>query len=90
MVCTGAADNLAQVLDAHGVQNALIVGPNSGYGLDNRCLLDALARGAGRYQGVAVVRNDASRGELQALQAARATTSGRSGTLSGQNLITSI
>ena len=45
---TGTVANLAQVLDAHGVQHALIVGPNSGYGLDNRCLLDALAQGAGR------------------------------------------
>ena len=60
---------LDQLLDAHGVQHALIVGPNSGYGLDNRCLLDALAHGAGRYKGVAVVRNDASRAELQDLQA---------------------
>jgi predicted TIM-barrel fold metal-dependent hydrolase len=31
---------------------------------------DALAHGAGRYKGIAVVRNDASRGELQDLQAA--------------------
>ena len=64
------ADQLGQVLDAYGAQHALIVGPNSGYGLDNRCLLDALARGAGRYKGVAVVRNDAGRGELQDLLAA--------------------
>ncbi len=65
----GTADDLGRVLDANQVQHALIVGPNSGYGLDNRCLLDALARGAGRYKGVAVVRNDASRTELQDLQA---------------------
>ncbi len=61
---------LDELLDAHGVRHALLVGPNSGYGLDNRCLLDALAHGAGRYKGVAVVRNDATRGELQDLQAA--------------------
>lgn len=61
---------LGHVLDAHGVRHAVIVGPNSGYGLDNRCLLDALAAGQGRYKGVAVVRNDASRAELQDLQAA--------------------
>jgi predicted TIM-barrel fold metal-dependent hydrolase len=67
---TGTPDLLGQVLDAHGVAHALIVGPNSGYGLDNRCLLDTLQRGAGRYKGVAVVRNDASRAELQDLQAA--------------------
>ena len=67
---TGTAAQLGHVLDAHGVSHALIVGPNSGYGLDNRCLLDALAQGKGRYQGVAVVRNDASRDELHDLQAA--------------------
>ena len=67
---TGTAIQLGHVLDAHGVSHALIVEPNSGYGLDNRCLLDALAQGKGRYKGVAVVRNDASRAELQDLQAA--------------------
>jgi predicted TIM-barrel fold metal-dependent hydrolase len=63
------AEQLGAVLDAHGVQHAVLVGPNSGYGLDNRCLLDALARGQGRYKGVVVLRNDASLGELQDLQA---------------------
>ena len=67
---TGTVNNLSQVLDAHGVAHALIVGPNSGYGLDNRCLLNALSQGGGRYKGVAVVRNDTSRAELQDLQAA--------------------
>jgi predicted TIM-barrel fold metal-dependent hydrolase len=67
---TGTATQLGHVLDAHGVQHALLVGPNSGYGLDNRCLLDAIAQGRGRYKGIAVVRNDASRAELQDLQAA--------------------
>lgn len=66
---TGTAIDLGHVLDAHGVQHALIVGPNSGYGLDNRCLLDAIARSAGRYKGIAVVSNNASRAELQDLQA---------------------
>jgi len=67
---TGSREQLGRLLDAHGIAQALIVGPNSGYGLDNRCLLDALAHGGGRYKGVAVVRNDASRAELQDLQAA--------------------
>ncbi len=66
---TGTPDQLGHVLDAHGVRHALLVGPNSGYGLDNRCLLDTLARHPDRYKGVAVVRHDASRAELQALQA---------------------
>lgn len=67
---TGTPEQLGHVLDAHGVRHALLVGPNSGYGLDNRCLLDTISRSQGRYKGVAVVRNDASRTELQDLQAA--------------------
>jgi predicted TIM-barrel fold metal-dependent hydrolase len=67
---TGTATQLGHVLDAHGVRHALLVGPNSGYGLDNRCLLDAIAQSRGRYKGIAVVRNDAGRDELQMLQAA--------------------
>ena len=67
---TGTPEQLGHVLDAHGVRHALLVGPNSGYGLDNRCLLDTIARSQGRYKGVAVVRNDASRTELQDLKAA--------------------
>lgn len=63
-------EQLGHALDYHGVAHALIVGPNSGYGFDNRCLLDALAHGAGRYKGIAVVRNDATLDDLQALKAA--------------------
>jgi predicted TIM-barrel fold metal-dependent hydrolase len=66
---TGSADYFAQVLDAYGVQHALLVGPNSGYGTDNRCLLDAIARGHGRFKGVAVVAHDASTTQLQELKA---------------------
>jgi hypothetical protein len=64
----GTASQLAHVLDAHNVRHALLVGPNSGYGLDNRCMLDALSRSAGRYRGIAVVRNDAGMGELRDLK----------------------
>ena len=55
------------VMDAYGVRHALVVGPNSGYGEDNRCLLDTLARSEGRFKGIAVVPNDASRETLLAL-----------------------
>ena len=58
------------VMDAYGVRHALLVGPNSGYGTDNRCLLDAIAHGRGRFKGIAVVSNDASRSELERLKAA--------------------
>jgi len=64
----GTAAQLEQVMQAYGAQRALLVGPNSGYGLDNSCLLDTLARGRERYKGVAVVKNDASREELLALK----------------------
>ena len=37
----GSADTLVHTMDAHGIHHALAVGPNSGYGTDNRCLLDA-------------------------------------------------
>lgn len=66
----GTTAQYRRVMDAYGVRHALLVGPNSGYGLDNRCLLDAIAQGQGRFKGIAVVRNDASRGELLRLKAA--------------------
>jgi predicted TIM-barrel fold metal-dependent hydrolase len=66
---TGTPAQLAHVLDAHGVGHALLVGPNSGYGLDNRLLLDTIARGNGRFKGIAVLGNDAGRSQLQDLQA---------------------
>jgi predicted TIM-barrel fold metal-dependent hydrolase len=62
-------DQYLQVMDAYGIRHALFVGPNSGYGLDNRCLLDVIARGAGRFKGIAVVRNDTGRDALLALRA---------------------
>ena len=41
----GTPARLAGVLDWHGVDHAVLVGPNSGYGEDNRLLLDRLAAG---------------------------------------------
>ena len=66
----GTAAQLFAVFEAYGVRNALVVGPNSGYVTDNRCLLDVLERGDGRLKGVAVVSNDVTRAELQDLHAA--------------------
>jgi predicted TIM-barrel fold metal-dependent hydrolase len=66
----GSAAQLTEVLNAYGVRYALVVGPNSGYGTDNRCLLDTIAHGAGRFKGVAVVRNDVETAELERLKAA--------------------
>jgi predicted TIM-barrel fold metal-dependent hydrolase len=66
----GTAWQLTRVLDAYGVRHAVLVGPNSGYEQDNRCLLDAIARSDGRFTGIAVVANDTRRAALEALRAA--------------------
>lgn len=66
---TGSAAYFREVLAAYGVQHALLVGPNSGYGVDNRCLLSAIAQGGGVFKGIAVVANDASADQLQDLKA---------------------
>ena len=66
----GTPAQLARLMDAHGVRHALLVGPNSGYGEDNRCMLDAIATFGDRFKGVAVVRNDITRAELAALKEA--------------------
>ena len=58
-----------QVMDAYGIRHALLVGPNSGYHLDNRCLLDAVERGSGRFKGIAVVPLEITRDTLLALRA---------------------
>jgi predicted TIM-barrel fold metal-dependent hydrolase len=64
----GELSALNAVMDFHGVKHALLVGPNSGYGLDNRCMLDAIRNGGARFKGIAVVPNDASDELLSELQ----------------------
>jgi predicted TIM-barrel fold metal-dependent hydrolase len=66
----GTPAQLEQVMEAYGTRYALLVGPNSGYGLDNACMLDTIARSEGRFKGIAVVRNDVTIDELQRLKAA--------------------
>jgi predicted TIM-barrel fold metal-dependent hydrolase len=53
-----AAAHMDHVFAAYGVRHALLVQPNSGYGEDNRCLLDAVAASRGRFKGIAVVPHD--------------------------------
>ncbi len=65
----GTEAQFKALCDAYGIEHALLVGPNSGYGEDNRCLLDVIARGKGRFRGIAVVHNDASSEQLAALRA---------------------
>ena len=64
----GTPAQLAEVMDTYGARHALLVGPNSGYGLDNACMLDTIARSPGRYKGIAVVPNDITDAGLQALR----------------------
>jgi predicted TIM-barrel fold metal-dependent hydrolase len=64
----GPLEQYLAVMEAYGITHALFVGPNSGYGYDNRCMLDALARGQGRFRGVAVVPPEITTEELQALK----------------------
>ena len=66
----GPVEQYLQVMDAYGIAHALMVGPNSGYGIDNGCLLDAIARGNGRFKGIAVVPLDIDREGLQRLREA--------------------
>jgi predicted TIM-barrel fold metal-dependent hydrolase len=64
----GTTAQFQLVRRVYGVKYALIVGPNSGYGPDNRCLLDAIARSNGQCKGIAVVRNDVETDELVRLK----------------------
>lgn len=65
-----SAHLLHQMCEAYGLSYALIVQPNSGYGLDNTCLLDAIANSDGRFKGVAVVKEDIGLEELRRLKEA--------------------
>jgi predicted TIM-barrel fold metal-dependent hydrolase len=62
------AEHLLRVMDTFNVRYALLVGTNSGYGADSRCLLDAIATANGRFKGIAVVENDVSVAELERLK----------------------
>ena len=64
----GDQNSLEQVMACYGVRHALLVGPNSGYNLDNRCMLAAIASGGGRFKGVAVVANDIAEEDLARLK----------------------
>lgn len=65
----GGIDQYLQVMDAYGIHHALLVGPNSGYGTDNRCLLDAIAQAPQRLKGIAFVGLETTDDELRGLQA---------------------
>jgi predicted TIM-barrel fold metal-dependent hydrolase len=64
----GMPGQYAQVMKTYGVGYALLVQPNSGYGSDNRCLLDTIATDK-RLKGIAIIDFDASLDALRALKA---------------------
>ena len=63
----GTSAHLSAVHDAHGISHALLVNPTNGYGFDNRCMLEAIRAGGGRFRGIARVRPDADARTLAAL-----------------------
>lgn len=65
----GTPSQLRQVMQTYGVSHALLVQPNSGYGSDNSCMLDTIARGGGRYKGIAIIAFDADLAALRELKA---------------------
>lgn len=64
----GTNEAFCDVLDAHGVTHAVLVQP-SGYGYDNRGVLDAMARHPGRFKTIAVLDPQTPEKELAALAA---------------------
>jgi predicted TIM-barrel fold metal-dependent hydrolase len=63
----GTGREFVVVLAAHGMTHGLLVNPFAGYGLDNRCMLAAIAEGGGRFKGVALVGHDTTDRELRDL-----------------------
>jgi predicted TIM-barrel fold metal-dependent hydrolase len=64
----GGIEAYLEVMRAYGIRHALLVGPNSGYGTDNRCLLDAIARAPAQLKGIAFVDLECSDDALRALK----------------------
>ena len=64
----GSALYFQEVMACYEVKHALLVGPNSGYAMDNSCLLDAIAQAPSLFKGIAVVPNDISLEDLEQLK----------------------
>ncbi len=63
----GTAAQLRQVMKTYGVGYSLLVQPNSGYGSDNSCMLDAIAHDKDRLKGIAIIDFDADLAVLRKL-----------------------
>ncbi len=64
----GTTAQFIGVLKTFGVNNALLVQPNSGYGSDNSCMFDAIDRYPDVFKGVAICGLDADLASLRALK----------------------
>jgi predicted TIM-barrel fold metal-dependent hydrolase len=64
----GTAAQLASVLRAYGTRHVLLVQPNSGYGVDNSCMLDAIRSHPGVFKGVAIAPMDSDLASLRDLK----------------------
>ncbi len=62
-------DYYRAVMQAYNIRHSLLVGPTSGYNTDNRCLLDTIKRGEGRFKGIAVTPRDVDSDTLARLKA---------------------
>ena len=65
---TGNVRYFEELMRCYGVRHALLVGPNSGYATDNRCMLNAIASAPQKFKGIAVVANDCSLEQLEILK----------------------
>jgi predicted TIM-barrel fold metal-dependent hydrolase len=64
----GTPPQLFQIMKTYGVSHAVLVQPNSGYGSDNSCMLDTIARSEGRLKGIAIIDFDADDATLRNLK----------------------
>lgn len=64
----GTAAQLVEVMKTHGTRHALLVQPNSGYGGDNSCMLDAVRRYPGTFKGIAIAELDTDMAVLRELK----------------------
>jgi predicted TIM-barrel fold metal-dependent hydrolase len=64
----GTTSQLRWVMKTYGVGHVLLVQPNSGYGSDNSCMLDAVERHRGVFKGVAIADLGADLATLRELK----------------------
>ena len=65
----GTPQQLQQVLKTYGARHCLLVQPNSGYGSDNSCMLNTIAKGDDVFKGIAIIDFDADLDALRQLKA---------------------